>query len=312
MSKNHIYKILEKKNLWYSVSLIFILIGFSLMGLRAIQHQHVLDFGIDFIGGSTINLKINSLKETYKDSPEPAVQAIEDIREDLALLGQEKSPVQINDSFDEILIKTREISNDEINAFVHAVRERFESVEILEIDFIGPSIGAELREKSLVIVLTSSLLLLLFISWRFDFWYGVAAILAIIHDALITISFASIFHLEINTAFVAAILTIIGYSLNDTIVLFDRFRENLASVDLNQFSIVSVGNMSITQTLTRSLNTSITTLLVLISLIIFGGTTIHTFCLILLIGIISGTYSSIFIAAPFLVGFGNFSKPDSN
>ena len=146
-----------------------------------------------------------------------------------------------------------------------------------------------------------------YITLRFEWKYGDSAILALIHDGLITISLASILEIEINTAFVAALLTVLGYSINDTIVIFDRIRENQQS-QKDQISFQTLTNTALNQTLIRTINTSITTLLVISSLIFFGGPTIKGFCIILLIGILSGTYSSLFIASPFVVMFNRLSK----
>ena len=170
--------------------------------------------------------------------------------------------------------------------------------EVLEIDYIGPSIGKSLRKQSLLIIAFVTLTLLLYITLRFEFNFGLAAIIALIHDSLIIFSVASLFSLEINTPFIAAILTILGYSINDTIVIFDRIREQHENTPsyLESNSI----NIALNQTLTRTINTSLTTLLVISSLILFGGNTIREFCIILGIGILSRTYSSLCIASPSL------------
>ena len=170
-------------------------------------------------------------------------------------------------------------------------------MELLEVDIIGPTIGQELKETSVWIIVLVSIALLLYITWRFDLAFGLAALIATIHDGIITLSLASLLNIEINTAFVAAILTILGYSINDTIVVFDRIRENLVHVKDSQ-TIHPLVNKSIYQTLFRTINTSLTTLFVIVCLFVFGGTTIKGFALVLLIGILAGTYSSVFIASP--------------
>jgi len=144
------------------------------------------------------------------------------------------------------------------------------------------------------------LLLLIYITFRFEFWAAVSAILALLHDGLIVLGMTALLQIEVNTAYVAAILTVLGYSINDTIVIFDRIRENLKD---NGEKLNDVINHSISQTITRSINTSITTMVVLLSIYLFGGASLKDFALALLIGIISGTYSSIFIASPLLYRF---------
>ena len=145
-----------------------------------------------------------------------------------------------------------------------------------------------------------SLLLLAYISFRFELSFGIAALAAVIHDGLIIISFASILGLEINTTFIAALLTILGYSINDTIVIFDRIRENIEKLN-DYMPIKKLTNEALNQTLLRTINTSVTTIIVITSLITFGGSTIKEFCVVLLIGVISGTYSSLCVASPIIV-----------
>jgi preprotein translocase subunit SecF len=145
-----------------------------------------------------------------------------------------------------------------------------------------------------------AVMLLVYITIRFQWTYGVAALIALVHDALITLSVTAMLMIEVNTAFVAALLMILGYSINDTIVVFDRVRE-LANQD-EDTPIAAVANLAIRQTMRRSIYTSVTTALVVGSLLVFGGVTLKGFCIVLLIGIVSGTYSSIFIASPILVG----------
>ena len=143
-------------------------------------------------------------------------------------------------------------------------------------------------------------MLLAYITFRFELAFGIAALVAVLHDGLIILSIAAITGIEINTTFIAALLTVLGYSINDTIVIFDRIRENIEKLN-NYVSLKALTNQSLNQTLLRTINTSITTVIVIMSLILFGGTTIKEFCIVLLIGILSGTYSSLCIASPIIV-----------
>jgi len=183
-------------------------------------------------------------------------------------------------------------------------------VEELRFDSVGPTIGQELKSRSISAMIIVIVAIVLYIAWTFrkvskpvaSWKYGISAIIALFHDVIITMGVFSIlgefYGVEINTAFVAAILTVLGYSVNDTIVVFDRVRENLPKSDEDFEGTV---NLSVNQTIKRSINTSLTTLIVLLSILFFGGTTIQDFVLALSIGVFVGTYSSIFLASPILV-----------
>jgi preprotein translocase SecF subunit len=171
--------------------------------------------------------------------------------------------------------------------------------ELLSKDTVGPRIGSELRNDAIKAILIALILILAYISWRFEFKFAVGAVAALFHDVLITLGIFSLLKLEISLAVVAAFLTIIGYSLNDTIVVFDRIRENLKVMRREEYP--KIFNISINQTLSRTLLTSLTTFVVVLILFFFGGEVIHTFSFALVIGIIVGTYSSVFIASPVVV-----------
>lgn len=287
------YKFIEKEKFWLLISLIIIITGFSLMALRSFQSKPTLNYGIDFIGGNTFLLKLNTPLAQNES------QQINQIRKELAKHNLITSQIQLTPN-NEIFIKTLEIEKDTRKTILSNLEAVLGSFEILEIDFIGPSIGKKLKEQSIWIILTVSILLLIYISLRFEFSFGISALAALLHDSLVIISISSILNLEINTSFIAAILTTLGYSINDTIVIFDRIREKIEFIKGNE-TIKNVTNNALNQTLLRTINTSITTLLVVLALIIFGGTTIKEFCIVLMIGILSGTYSSLCIASPLLV-----------
>ena len=304
------FKIIEKKNLWFLISILVIIAGLWMMISRSLKSEAMLNYGIDFLGGTSLIVKSETLNKQHLKTPanseELNIQFIKKIRTTLKNYGLDKSTIQITGE-NEILIKTLQLKEAKSQDILNTLREEHGAFEILEIDFIGPTIGKELKEKSYLIILFVVIFLLGYITLRFEWKYGVSAILALIHDGLITISLASILEIEINTAFVAALLTVLGYSINDTIVIFDRIRENQQS-QKDQISFQTLTNTALNQTLIRTINTSITTLLVISSLIFFGGPTIKGFCIILLIGILSGTYSSLFIASPFVVMFNRLSK----
>ncbi|MBI60648.1 protein translocase subunit SecF [bacterium] len=285
------FKFVEKKNLWLTLSVVIIFIGISLMGFRFFQNKPILNYGIDFIGGNTFHLKLTDSENTNR------INQLSSIREALKLYNLENSQIQFSNN-NEVYIKTIAVEKNKTTEILNSIRNNVGNMEILEIDFIGPSVGKSLQKQALLIIIFVSATLLLYITLRFQLSYGIGAILALLHDGLIIFSITSILNLEINISFIAALLTILGYSINDTIVIFDRIREKTENYASG--NIIELTNLSLNQTLKRTINTSITTLVVILALILFGGNTIQEFCIILAIGILSGTYSSLCIASPIL------------
>ena len=263
-----------------------------LVGLISIAISGGLKYGIDFAGGTLVQLQ-------FKNPPD-----IEVIRDGLKTIGLGDSTIQEFGSKKDILIRV-EKSEEKLEAVGAMVRRslsgefNIEEITLERVEMVGPKVGRDLREKALLSILYAIIGIVIYISWRFEFQYAIAAIIALIHDVLVTMGAFSIFDKEFTLVIVAAFLTIIGYSLNDTIVVFDRIRENLRR--RGKFSTTDIINASINQTLSRTLLTSGTTLLVVVALFFFGGEIIHDFSFALLVGIFIGTYSSIFIASVFLV-----------
>jgi SecD/SecF fusion protein len=229
-----------------------------------------------------------------------------DIRQALGGIGVVGARLQQFDSDKGVLIGTGKGENHEVTVKMidTQLSEKFlnlfrDDEEFKRTDVIGPVVGREMQQSGVLALIISLILIVAYIAWRFEFKFGIAAVIALIHDVLITIGILSILRVEFNLAVVAALLTIIGYSLNDTIVIFDRIREN--SKSMRGMRYAEVVNASINQTLSRTLLTSLTTLLAVVSLFIFGGIAISGFALALIIGIAFGTFSSVFIAAPILV-----------
>jgi preprotein translocase subunit SecF len=207
---------------------------------------------------------------------------------------------QFGDGESEFLIRTPETSGERAQfskRFEQTLKAKYGEgqIEILRSEMVGPQVGKDLRIKGAMALIYAMVGTLIYIALRFDFRFAVAAIVALGHDVLVTLGFFSIFGKEIDLPIIAAFLTIIGYSLNDTIIIFDRVRENIGKTSGEDFS--AIVNRSINETLSRTILTSGTTLLVVISLFIFGGGVIHDFAFALLVGIISGTYSTIFMAS---------------
>ena len=263
-----------------------------LIGLGSIVFSGGLKYGIDFAGGTLVQLQ-------FKNPPD-----IEVIRDGLKTIGLGESTIQEFGSKKDILIRV-ERSEEKLEAVGAMVKrslsQKFNSDDITveRVEMVGPKVGRDLREKALLSILYAIIGIVIYISWRFEFQYAIAAIIALIHDVLVTMGAFSILDKEFTLVIVAAFLTIIGYSLNDTIVVFDRIRENLRRK--GKLSLSEIINSSINQTLSRTLLTSGTTLLVVLALFFFGGAIIHDFSFALLVGVFVGTYSSIFIASVFLV-----------
>ena len=263
-----------------------------LIGLGSIALSGGLKYGIDFAGGTLIQLQ-------FKTPPD-----IEVIRDGLKTIALGESTIQEFGSKRDILIRVQR-SEEKLEAVGSKVRNSLggkfnkEDITIERVEMVGPKVGRDLREKALLSILYAVIGIVIYISWRFELQYAIAAIIALAHDVLVTMGAFSILDKEFTLVIVAAFLAIIGYSLNDTIVVFDRIRENLRRRGKNTF--VQIINASINQTLSRTLLTSGTTLMVVIALFFFGGEIIHDFSFALLVGILAGTYSSIFIASVFLV-----------
>ncbi|HCK69131.1 MAG TPA: protein translocase subunit SecF [Nitrospina sp.] len=263
-----------------------------LIGLGSVALSGGLKYGIDFAGGTLIQLQ-------FKTPPD-----IEVIRDGLKTISLGESTIQEFGSKRDILIRIQR-SEEKLEAVGSKVRNSLggkfnkEDITIERVEMVGPKVGRDLREKALLSILYAIIGIVIYISWRFELQYAVAAIIALVHDVLVTLGAFSILDKEFTLVIIAAFLAIIGYSLNDTIVVFDRIRENLRRRGKN--TLVQSVNASINQTLSRTLLTSGTTLMVVVALFFFGGEIIHDFSFALLVGILVGTYSSIFIASAFLV-----------
>lgn len=256
-----------------------------------------LNFGLDFTGGTLV--------EVGYSEPE----SLDAIRATIEQAGYENAIVVQFGSDTDILIRLpKGYSNKVGDEMVVVLSENSDSaIELRRIEFVGPQVGEELREQGGLAMLTALGLVMLYIAFRFQFKFSVGAVTALIHDVIITLGVFSVLRLDFDLTVLAALLAVIGYSLNDTIVVSDRIRENFRKV--RKGDSVKIINISLTETLARTLVTSFTTLLVLAALFIFGGEIIHGFATALIIGVFVGTYSSIYVAANALLIM-NISKED--
>lgn len=266
--------------IWAIVMVVAIAL-FAMMGLNQ---------GIDFTGGTLLERAI------------PGQVSSEQVRTALdSIAGMDMSSAVIQpltegerSNLTVMIIRTGELTNDQILLVDDALATEFGEVENRRTEVVGPVVGGELVRQSVWAVVLSAIGVLIYLSLRFEYRFGIAAVLAVLHDVLVVLTALALMRTEINTPFVAAILTVVGYSLNNTIVIFDRIRENLGF--RKKESLVELANRSVVQTLSRTINTTISTLLVLVALLIWGGPTIRDFTLTLLLGIGVGTISSIFYA----------------
>ena len=257
------------------------------------------NFGIDFSSGYIVQLKFDKQISIVNIENKFSESNIEDVT------------VQLYGSSKDVLIKLKDdeiFKKNNINNFLNDTFSD-ESFTISKLEYVGAQVGSELREKGEWAMLIALFSILIYVAIRFELIYGLGAITALIHDVIITLGVFSLFELTFDLSVLAAILAVIGYSLNDSIVVFDRIREN--NIILRKLSILDVLDKSINQTLSRTLVTSLTTLLVIISLLIFGGDAVKNFSIAMFIGIIVGTYSSIFVASTSLSYFGIQRPEDS-
>lgn len=255
-----------------------------------------LNFGIDFTGGILIDAR---LEQNFE---------LSDMREKLKTLDVGDIALQNFGEKNEILIRVGQSESSEsdrvatINKIKQSLGSNFGSnIEYRKVDYVGPKVGAELIQSGALSLILAFAAIMCYIWLRFEWQYGLGAIIALIHDSILTLGFFSFTQLEFNLSSVAAILTIIGYSINDSVVIFDRIRENIRK--FKKMPLSELLNLSINENLTRTLITSLTTIIALVALVMFGGEIIMSFSQAALFGVVVGTYSSIYVAAPILIYF---------
>ncbi|MGC9518086.1 MAG: protein translocase subunit SecF [Desulfuromonadaceae bacterium] len=277
------------------VSVVLILVGLAALIVRGGPN-----YGVDFAGGTVVQLRF--------EKPTNAAHLKDLLVPDVLGSAQVQ---RFGDEDNEFLIRAEE-SDDGLQGMRTMLMQKLEAefgadgVELRRMEMVGPQVGKDLRKQGLLAIVYAMIGILIYISWRFELRFAVGAIVALIHDVVLTFGAFSLFDKEIGLPIIAAFLAIIGYSLNDTIIVYDRIRENRGRY--NDKGFPTIINRSINETLSRTLMTSLTTLLVVLSLFIFGGGVIHDFAFALLVGVIVGTYSSIFIASPILLAWDRVVK----
>lgn len=285
---------MSKRRLAAVFSIILILTSITSLAMQG------LNFGIDFTGGTMIELGYQEEADLNK------------LRNDLSQGGYPDATVQNFGSIHDVLIRLPVIETQNMaqlsNEVVSMLQAKNDTeIDVRRVEFVGPQVGEELTEQGGLAMLYALFGILIYVSLRFEYRFAIGSVVALIHDVVITLGFFSLTRIEFDLTVLAAILAIIGYSLNDTIVVFDRIRETF--LRMRKGSSEEIVNRALNDTLSRTLMTSMTTLLVVIALFVFGGEVIHAFSIALLLGIIVGTYSSIYIASNTILAMG-ISKED--
>ena len=282
------YRFMEKSKIFLAISLSLMLISYYLLFSKG------LNLGIDFAGGTIVQVKyenkapIPEMRKAFENIPTLASSTITEFGSD-----------------DEVIIRIKTSSGEltkDIGDLVHETLQKTGNFKIRRVDMVGAKVGGELREKGLTSLILVLIGILIYVSIRFEWRFALASIFALIHDVTIALGAISLFQVEVNLDTLAALLTILGYSLNDTIIVFDRIREGVTNT--KKTDLTEIINESVTRTLARTTLTSLTTFFVVFTLFAFGGEIIHAFAFTLLVGVVVGTYSSIFVASPILLWFG--------
>jgi len=286
-NQNKTYDFMSKRNLFVSISLFFIISSLVLIFTKG------FNWGIDFKGGTVVQVKFE------QKAP------IDKIR---TLLSKKYEGVSVTNfgSDQEVIIKfpvtTKNSVTKDMGDTIAQLLKPLGKFEIRRVDIVGAKVGGELTEKGLKALAFAIIGILIYVAFRFEWSFAVASVLALVHDITISLGFVSLFNIDVNLDVLAALLTILGYSLNDTIVVFDRIREEI--VTTKERDLATLINNSVSKTLSRTTLTSLTTFFVVLTLFLFGGDIIKPFSFTLLVGVVVGTYSSIFIASPLLIWLG--------
>lgn len=278
------FSIVKNYKIFFSITIIFLLIGFGSIVTRG------FNLGIDFTGGSIVDLTF--------ENPVNVAQ----VRDVLKEHDMGNSIIQLENSdgkteANSVLIRTGVVEDTELRATMNDLQSKLGNYQIQRVEQVGATIGSELLQQAAMAIVLSWVLMIAYITFRFEFKFAIAAIIALIIDVLVVLSYFSLFQMEMDSSFVAALLTVVGYSVNGTIVIFDRIRENL-KIHRRSESLGEMVDNSIWQCMTRTIHTVATSLFAIVSIFLFGGETIHNFSFAMLVGFASGAYTSIFLAGP--------------
>ena len=287
-SKDKIYDFMGKSNIFITISLVMMLSSYFFLYTKG------LNYGIDFAGGTVVQVKYNKVA--------PIKKIRKAIAKDKAF---ENATITKFGSANEIIIRFATTSGNLSKDAGDKIKNLLKGTgnfKIRRVDIVGPKVGGELREKGIMAMVMSILAILIYVGFRFEWRFALASVIALVHDVSIAMGAIALFQVDFNLDVLAALLTLLGYSLNDTIIVFDRIREGIGDTkDSNLFNVI---NDSVSKTLSRTILTSLTTFFVILTLFLLGGQIIYSFSFTLLVGIIVGTYSSVFVASPMLKWLG--------
>jgi preprotein translocase subunit SecF len=277
------FSIVKNYKIFFSITIIFLVVGIGSM------FMHSFNLGVDFTGGSIIDLKFNApvsvaqVRDVLKEH---------DLGNSVIQLGTSDSNITTSES---VLIRTSILTDDDRRVVMSDLTSQIGEYQILRVEQVGATVGSELVQQAALAVVLSWVLMILYITYRFEFKFAIAAIIGLIIDVTVVLCYFSLFNLEIDSSFVAALLTVVGYSVNGTIVIFDRIRENLKTYRRSE-DLGDMVDKSIWQCMTRSVYTMLSTLFAVVAIFLFGGDTIHNFSFAMLVGFASGFYTSTFLA----------------
>jgi preprotein translocase subunit SecF len=288
------FDFIGKRRLWFIIALCIIAFGVAFLIFKG------LNFGIDFTGGTKLLLNLPGGFSTSQVRDVLAEVEITDSSGRTLTLENSYIQQSIGAEGDEVILRTVPLTEDQREILLDAIAVQwpeFSDADIKNVENVGPVVGGELLRNAMLSLLLASIGMIIYISFRFELKFALAALIPLLFDSFVVITSFSVFSLELNSPFVASVLTIVGYSINNTIVIFDRVRENLRSNNSLK-SLSATLNLSINQSMVRTINTSVTTLITVGALLFAGGDTLRDFTLPLFIGIICGTFTSIFLASP--------------
>lgn len=290
--------IIQNRKKFYALSLIVMLVGLLAMPYYAWKGQGILNYDVEFTGGAVMQIDMGQEVDVATD-----IMPLLD-----EYIDGHGARIQKVRNTNQIIITMKPVDEASRTAFYNALSEKYNLTQdnLLKNNFVSPTISGEFKRNALFAIFVGVILMLIYISIRFkDYKFGTSAVLALVHDVIIVLGFYAILRIPVNNSFIAAMLTIIGYSINDTIIIFDRIRENKGRMQGDDATIV---NESISQCMVRSINTSLTTLIMVTLIVIMGTDAVRQFALPITIGIVVGTYSSIFTASSLWYDFRNIKK----
>ncbi|MGL6064602.1 MAG: protein translocase subunit SecF [Fusobacteriaceae bacterium] len=279
--------IIKRSKLYVSVGIIAVILALTALFTKG------LNYGIDFSGGNLFQIKFEkeiTLQEinTHLDT----------LSKDVQHLDSKSRKVQLSED-NTVIIRTQEMTEGDKEIFIEKMKTLGE-YKLEKTEKVGASVGKDLKEAAIYSLIIGSILIVIYVTLRYEFIFAIASIIALLHDVIIALGVIAFLGYEINTEFIAAVLTILGYSINDTIIIYDRIREKLREQNKRGATFGEILNISLNDVMVRSINTSLTTLLAAFAILIFGGDSLKTFIVTLIVGVVAGSYSSIFIAAPII------------